>query len=101
MINNYIITTENESLQKIVISKNEQVEELQSILEIERDQTEQLKVQMEEFKKIEELRISSSHDSEFVKYQRDAAVQFSYMIPERKLYFSFTINGTSKHILSF
>ena len=81
MINNYIITTENESLQKIVISKNEQVEELQSMLEIERDQTKQLKVEMEEFKKIKELRISSSHDSEVIKHQRDAAVQFSYMIP--------------------
>ena len=80
MINNYIITTENESLQKIVISKNEQVEELQSMLEMERDQTKQLKVQMEEFRKIEELRISS-HDSEVIKYHRDAAVQFSYMIP--------------------
>ena len=34
MINNSIITTENESLQKIVISKNEQVEELQSMLEM-------------------------------------------------------------------
>ena len=81
MINNYIITTENESLQNIVISKNEQVEELQSMLEIERDQTKQLKVEMEEFKKIEELRISSSQDSEVIKYQRDVAVQFSYMIP--------------------
>ena len=81
MINNYIITTENESLQKIVISKNEQVEELQSMLEIERDRTKQLKVQMEEFRKIEELRITSSHDSEVIKYQRDAAVQFSYIIP--------------------
>ena len=77
MINNYIITTENESLQKIVISKNKQVEELQSILEIERDRTKQLKVQMVELKNIEELRISSSHDSEVIKYQRDAAVQFS------------------------
>ena len=65
----------------IVISKNEQVEELQSMLEIERDQTKQLKVEMEEFKKIEELRISSSHYSEVIKYQGDAAVQFSYMIP--------------------
>ena len=81
MINNYIITTENESLQKIVITKNEQVEELQSMLEMERDQTKQLKVQMVELKNIEELRISSSHDSEVIKYQRDAAVQFSYMIP--------------------
>ena len=81
MINNYFITTENESLQKIVISKNEQVEELQSMLEIERDRTKQLKVEMEEFRNIEELRISSSHDSEVIKYQRDAAVQFSYMIP--------------------
>ena len=65
----------------VVTSKNEQVEELQSMLEIERDRTKQLKVQMEEFKKIDELRISSSHDSEVIKYQRDAAVQFSYMIP--------------------
>ena len=77
MINNYIITTENESLQKIVISRNKQVEELQSMLEIERDRTKQLKVQMVELKNIEELRISSSHDSEVIKYQRDAAVQFS------------------------
>ena len=91
MINNYIITTENESLQKIVISKNEQVQELQSMLEIERDRTKQLKVQMEEFKKIEELRISSSPDSEVIKYQ----------IQERKSYISFTINRTSKHFLSF
>ena len=77
MINNYIITTGNESLQEIVISNNEQVEELQRMLEIERDQTKQLKVQMVELKNIEELRISSSHDSEVIKYQRDAAVQFS------------------------
>ena len=47
------------------------------MLEIERDQTKQLKVQMVELKNIEELRISSSHDSEVIKYQRDAAVQFS------------------------
>ena len=91
MINNYIITTENVSLQKIVISKNEQVQELQSMLEIERDRTKQLKVQMEEFKNIEELRISSSHDSEVMKYQ----------IQERKSYISFTINRTSKHFPSF
>ena len=51
------------------------------MLEIERDQMKQLIVQMEEFKKIEELRMSSSHDSEVIKYHRDAAVQFSYMIP--------------------
>ena len=91
MINNYIITTELESLQKIVISRNEQVEELQSMLEMERDRTKQLKVQTEEFKKIEELRISSAHDSEVIKYQ----------IQERKSYVSFRINRTSKHFLSF
>ena len=45
----------------------------------------------------EKLRISSSHDSEVIKYQRDAAAQLSYMVPESKLYVSFTINGTSKH----
>ena len=69
------------TLQSTITNKSSQVEELQSMLEIERDQMRQLKVQMEEFKKIEELRISSSHDSEVIKYHRDAAVQFSYMIP--------------------
>ena len=69
------------TLQTTITNKSSQVDELQSMLEIERDQTKQLKVEMEEFKKIEELRISSSHDSEVIKYQRDAAVQFSYMIP--------------------
>ena len=63
-----------------ITNKSSQVEELQSMLEIERDQTKQMKVQIEEFKKIDELRISS-HDSEVIKHQRDAAVQFSYMIP--------------------
>ena len=69
------------TLQTTITNKSSQVEELQSMLEIERDQPKQLKVQFEEFKKIEELKISSSHDSEVIKYQRDAAVQFSYMIP--------------------
>ena len=69
------------TLQSTITNKSSQVEELQSMLEIERDQMKQLKVQMEEFKKIEELRMSSSHDSEVIKYHRDAAVQFSYMIP--------------------
>ena len=53
-----------------------------------------LNLQMEE---IEKLRISSSHDSEVIKYQRDATAQLIYMVPERKLYVSFTINRTSKH----
>ena len=69
------------TLQTTITNKSSLVEELQSMLEIERDQPKQLKVQFEEFKKIEELKISSSHDSEVIKYQRDAAVQFSYMIP--------------------
>ena len=68
------------TLQTTITDKSSQVEELQSVLEIERDETKQLKAQFEEFKKIDELRISS-HDSEVIKYQRDAAVQFSYMIP--------------------
>ena len=42
MINNYIITTENESLQKIVISKNEQVEQLQSMLEMKANRMKEL-----------------------------------------------------------
>ena len=49
---------------------------------------------------IEKLRISSLHDSEVMKYHRDAA-QLSYMVPERKLYVSFTINGTSKRFFHF
>ena len=91
MINNYIITTENVSLQEIVISKNKQVEELQSMLEIERDWTKQIKVQMVELKNIEELRISSSHDSEVIKYQRDAAVQFSNNIIPLSGYNNYTL----------
>ena len=71
------------------------------MLEIERDEIKQLKVQIEEFRKIKELRISSSHDSEVVMYQRDAAVQLSYMVPQRKLYVSFIINETSKHFYHF
>ena len=69
------------TLQSTITDKSTEVEELQRMLEMERDQTKQQKVQIEEFKKIEELRISSSHDSEVIKYQRDAAVQFSYMVP--------------------
>ena len=46
MINNYIITTENESLQKIVISKNEQVEELQSMLEMKEERMKELETQL-------------------------------------------------------
>ena len=42
MINNYIITTEYESLQKIVITKNEQVEELQSTLEMKEERIKKL-----------------------------------------------------------
>ena len=46
MINNYIITTENESLQKIVISKNEQVEEQQSMLEMKQGRMKELETQL-------------------------------------------------------
>ena len=48
MINNYIITTENESLQKIVISKNKQVEELhvQSMLEMKEERMKELATQL-------------------------------------------------------
>ena len=46
MINNYIITTENESLQKIVISKNEQVEELQSMLEMKEERMKEFESQL-------------------------------------------------------
>ena len=60
-----------------------------------------LNLQMEEFKKIEDVKIFSSYDSEVIKYQRDAAAQLSYMVPERKLYFSFTINRTSKRFCDF
>ena len=42
MINNYIVTIENESLQQTVISKNEQVEELQSILEMKEEKLESI-----------------------------------------------------------
>ena len=42
MINNYIIATENESLQQIVISKNEQDKELQSVLEMKEERMKEL-----------------------------------------------------------
>ena len=43
MINNYIITTENESLQNIVISKNE---ELQSMLEMKEERMKEFESQL-------------------------------------------------------
>ena len=46
MINNYIITTENESLQKIAISKNEQVVELQSMLEMKEGRMKEFESQL-------------------------------------------------------
>ena len=51
MINNYIITTENESLQKIVISMSEHIEELHSMLEM-KDQ------KMKELESIQERKSS-------------------------------------------
>ena len=89
------------TLQSTITNKSSKVEERQKILELDSDQTKQLNVQMEEFKKIEKLKISSSHDSEVIKYKRDVAVQFSYMKPERKSFILFPINRTSNFILSF
>ena len=40
-----------------------------------------LNLQLEELKKIEELWISSSHDSEVIKYHKDVGVQFNYIVP--------------------
>ena len=34
-----------------------------------------LNLQMEEFKRIEDVKIFSSHDSEVIKYQRNAAIE--------------------------
>ena len=39
-----------------------------------------INLQLEEFKKIEELRISSSHDSEVIKHHKHG-VQFNYIVP--------------------
>ena len=57
------------------VSKNEQ---LQNTLEKKDETVKTLEVQVERYKKIEELRVSSSHISEYIKYQRDAEV---HMIP--------------------
>ena len=46
MNNNYIIIIENESLQKIVISKNEQVEELQCMLEMKEERIKEFESQL-------------------------------------------------------
>ena len=40
-----------------------------------------LNLELKEFKKIEELRISSSHDSEVIKYHKNVGVQFNYTVP--------------------
>ena len=40
-----------------------------------------LNLQLEDFKKIKELRISSSHDSEVMKHHKDVGVQFNYIVP--------------------
>ena len=50
---------------------------------------------------IENVKISSSHGSEDIKYQREVAVQFSYMLPESKSCASLTINETSNHFYHF
>ena len=66
----FFLNIELESLQTTIVNKSTQME----------TKLKSLNLQMEEFKKIEELRISSSHDSEVIKYQRDATVQFNYMV---------------------
>ena len=74
--------SEVESFQEIDVSKSEQVEKLQSMLERNEKRVKELEVQLEELKKIEELKVlSSSHGSEVIKHWRDAEVQFSYMVP--------------------
>ena len=88
------------TLQSTNTDKSSQVDERQKILEIDRNQMKQLNVQMEDFKKIEKLKIPL-HDSEVIKYQRDVAVHCSYMKPERKSYILFLIHRTSNFILSF
>ena len=49
MINNYIFITELDSPQKIVISKNEQVEELQSMLEMKEEKLESIQERKSRF----------------------------------------------------
>ena len=67
-INCMLLISEVESFQKIVVSKNKQVEELQSILEMK-----------EEKIKVMEKQVSSSSD--VIKQQKDEAVQFNYIVP--------------------
>ena len=59
------------TLQTTITNKSSQVEELQR--KLDKKDTE-----------LKELRISSSHDSEVIKHQRDFAVQFSYMVPDHE-----------------
>ena len=63
-----LLISEVESFQKMVVSKNKQVEELQSILEMK-----------EEKIKVMEKQVSSSSD--VIKQQKDEAVQFNYIVP--------------------
>ena len=67
-INCMLLISEVESFQKMVVSKNKQVEELQSILEMK-----------EEKIKVMEKQVSSSSD--VIKQQKDEAVQFNYIVP--------------------
>ena len=63
--------TELQSLYTTVVSRTTQMEmKLNS-----------LNLQLEDFKKIEQLMISSSHDSEVIKYHNDVGVQFNYIVP--------------------
>ena len=62
---------ELQSLHTTVVSRTTQMETKLNALNL----------QLEEFKKIEELRISSSHDSDFIKYHKDVGVQFNYIVP--------------------
>ena len=46
MLIDYVITLENESYQKIVASKNEQVDELQNMLEMKEERMKELETQL-------------------------------------------------------
>ena len=62
---------ELQSLHTIVVSRTTQME----------TKLNSMNLQLEEFKTIQKLRLSSAHDSEVIEYHKHVGVQFNYVVP--------------------
>ena len=61
-------------VQNMLETERSRLVDVQIMLKKKDERVKQLEVQVEEYKKIEELRVSSSHGSEYIKYPRNAEV---------------------------